>query len=87
MSENFNRQNAIDLLLEQRERDIACGRFYSLIPDLETLNSMNNFQIELLFIEYIEESIETLSSDSDFFYYGSSSNVSTDYSDSEEFSE
>jgi hypothetical protein len=83
MSENFNRQNAIELLLEQRERDIACGGFYSLIPDMETLNTMNNFQIELLFIEYIEESIETSSSSSDIFYYGSSSNVSIDYSDSE----
>jgi len=36
------------MLLEQRERDIACGGFYSLIPDIETLNTMNNFQIELL---------------------------------------
>ncbi len=83
MSENFNRQTAIELLLEQRNKDIACGRFYSLIPDLETLNSMNNFQIELLFIEYIEESIETLSTDSDTFYYGSSSHVSDNSSDSE----
>jgi hypothetical protein len=87
MTENFNRQNAIELLLEKRERDMVCGFFYSLIPDLETLNSMDNFQIELLFIQYIEESIETISADSDIFYYGSSSDMSVDSSASEEYSE
>ncbi len=86
MSENFNRQNAIELLVKKRERDMFYGIFYSSIPDLETLNTMDTFQIELLYIEYIEESIE--SSDSDIFYYGtSSSNVSIDSSASDEYSE
>lgn len=80
MSAIFNRQNAIDLLLQQREKDIACGGFYSLIPDLETLNNMTDHNIELLFIEYIEEYIEKSSIESDTFYYGSSSDVSIDSS-------
>ena len=80
MSENFNRQKAIELLLEKRERESICGIFYSSIPDLETLNNMTDHHVELLFIEYIEESVETSSIDSDNFYYGSSSNVSIDSS-------
>ena len=86
MTEPFNREHAINLLLQKQQSDLMFGWFYSLIPNIETLNTMTDREIELLFNEHIGYPSSD-DDDVDSFYYESSSNVSIDSSASDDFSD